>query len=192
MIIRKQYKFEGAHIVRHCYSTRCSASVHGHSYIVEVKLQARALDEAGMVLDFGVMKDTIGNFIDSFDHAICIWEKDKELLDFAKLSDRHIVMPISPSAENLAIILMQKISKILDEMRKQLCNSEDHELRVHSVIVHETATGYAECQQSDIKIIRDRSEELVFSAGIKRDWAHNWEELGAIDFDFKKPRQQCL
>ncbi|MBY0444649.1 MAG: 6-carboxytetrahydropterin synthase, partial [Burkholderiales bacterium] len=44
MLIRKLFKFENAHIVRNCSSERCRSSIHGHSYRVEVLLEANALD----------------------------------------------------------------------------------------------------------------------------------------------------
>lgn len=44
MIIRKQFKFEGAHIVRNCTSQRCRENIHGHSYIVEVFITSDKLD----------------------------------------------------------------------------------------------------------------------------------------------------
>ena len=55
MIIRKLFKFEGSHIVRNCTSDRCSHSLHGHSYKVELFLTADHLDNAGMVVDFGLL-----------------------------------------------------------------------------------------------------------------------------------------
>ncbi|MEL0028882.1 MAG: 6-carboxytetrahydropterin synthase, partial [Perlucidibaca sp.] len=44
MLIRKLFRFENAHIVRNCSSDRCRRSIHGHSYQVEVLLEAHALD----------------------------------------------------------------------------------------------------------------------------------------------------
>ena len=44
MLIRKLFKFENAHIVRGCSTRRCSHSIHGHSYKVELLLEAFALD----------------------------------------------------------------------------------------------------------------------------------------------------
>ncbi|WP_238353640.1 6-pyruvoyl trahydropterin synthase family protein [Pseudomonas proteolytica] len=70
MLIRKLFKFESAHIVRNCTSRRCSRSLHGHSYKIEVLLEAYALDHGQMVYDFGLLKGTVGNFIDGFDHAV--------------------------------------------------------------------------------------------------------------------------
>ncbi|MFR6543952.1 MAG: 6-pyruvoyl trahydropterin synthase family protein, partial [Butyricimonas virosa] len=52
MLIRKLFKFEGAHIVRNCSSHRCRENIHGHSYIVEVFITSDKLDRGYMVIDF--------------------------------------------------------------------------------------------------------------------------------------------
>ena len=75
MLIRKLFKFENAHIVRNCTSDRCKRSIHGHSYKVELLLKASKLDHGQMVYDFGLLKGVIKDFFDSFDHAICFWQK---------------------------------------------------------------------------------------------------------------------
>ena len=51
MIIRKLFKFEGAHIVRDCSSDRCKFSIHGHSYVVEVFLTSDKLDRVPNLLN---------------------------------------------------------------------------------------------------------------------------------------------
>ena len=76
MLIRKLFRFENAHIVRNCSSQRCSRSIHGHSYQIEIILEAHALDNGQMVYDFGLLKGHIKDLIDSFDHAIAFWDKD--------------------------------------------------------------------------------------------------------------------
>ena len=76
MRIRKLFKFENAHIVRNCSSERCKHSIHGHSYQIELILEAKRLDHGQMVYDFGLLKSSIKDIIDSFDHAICFWNKD--------------------------------------------------------------------------------------------------------------------
>ena len=76
MLIRKLFKFENAHIVRNCTSDRCKRSIHGHSYKVELLLKASKLDHGQMVYDFGLLKGVIKELFDSFDHAICYWQKD--------------------------------------------------------------------------------------------------------------------
>ena len=82
MLIRKLFKFEGAHIVRNCSSDRCKRSIHGHSYTVEVFLTAKGLDNGQMIMDFGLMKGTIKDLIDSFDHAYSFWNLEKRSFYF--------------------------------------------------------------------------------------------------------------
>ena len=196
MVIRKKYKFENAHIVRNCYSDRYKYSIHGHSYIVEVFLEANGLDNAGMILDFGVMKNEVGDFIDSFDHAVCIWKEDND--QYVKFmqenSDRHIVMPVSPSAENLSYLMYSFIRAIL--ANTHLDNGEDL-IRLKSVRVHETATGYAETFADDLfeegfpdpyMLI----EETEFSYPIRAAWRNSnmITDLGINPFDYNAPEQQ--
>ena len=100
MRIRKLFKFENAHIVRNCSSDRCKYSIHGHSYQIELILEAHRLDYGQMVYDFGLLKSSIKDMIDSFDHAICFWDKDDlEYIEACKkFSARWISLPVSPSA----------------------------------------------------------------------------------------------
>ena len=146
MIIRKKYKFEAAHIVRNCSTERCSKTIHGHSYIVEIFLKSTKLDDADMVLDFGLMY-RIKEFIDMFDHAYLLW--DKEDPKFHKFINgnckRVITLPFSPTAERLAIFFHYWTNRILN--KTQFANGEGV-IEVHSVRVHETETGYAETERN--------------------------------------------
>lgn len=76
MLIRKLFRFENAHIVRGCTSRRCARSLHGHSYRVELLLEAHALDHGQMVYDFGLLKGGVRELIDVFDHALSFWDGD--------------------------------------------------------------------------------------------------------------------
>lgn len=172
MLIRKLFKFESAHIVRNCSSDRCSRSIHGHSYKVEVLLEANALDHGQMVYDFGLMKGTIKDIIDSFDHAICFWDRDEaDYIQWAKTySARWISLPVSPSAEQFSRMFFV----IIDALLKQtdMANGEQDVL-LHSVIAHETETGYAQCFRHDAYNPRMgdiRLEDIVFSEQVKAEW----------------------
>ena len=107
MRIRKLFKFENAHIVRNCSSDRCKYSIHGHSYQIELILEAHRLDYGQMVYDFGLLKSSIKDMIDSFDHAICFWDKDDlEYIEACKkFSARWISLPVSPSAEQFSRVV---------------------------------------------------------------------------------------
>ena len=61
MRITKQFKMEVAHRLTSSYSTRCQ-SPHGHSYLMEVTLESEHLNEDGMVMDFGEVKDKMNHF----------------------------------------------------------------------------------------------------------------------------------
>lgn len=168
MVIRKQFKFEGSHIVRCCSSERCAQSIHGHSYIVEVFLKSKTLDKGGMVLDFGLLKP-FKQVVDMFDHTHLIWSGDlteyKE--DVKKWCKRWIELPFNPSAENLAFLFHCMFSSVLSRM--QLCNGEG-KIKIKSVRVHETATGYAETEKSDLEDVKVKEicSQLVFSDELER------------------------
>jgi len=185
MIIRKLFKFENAHIVRNCSTRRCSENIHGHSYKVEVLLESNYLDNGHMVYDFGLTKLYIKEFIDSFDHAITLWSKDsKEYIDsMKKYSNRWVVLPVSPSAEQFSRIFFVAIDKIL-KLTKMQNNEKD--VRLNSIIVHETDTGYAQCFKSDAyskNMGLIELKDILFSKQIKNEWSdHNfWEKVKNSD-----------
>ena len=178
MIIRKLFKFEGAHIVRDCSSKLCRKSVHGHSYKVEVFLSSNRLDNGQMVYDFGLMKTTIKELIESFDHAWSYWSKEVSEYENAvrSLSDRWIKMPVSPSAESYSVMFLYVIDKILKNT--EFKNNEGNVV-VSSVRVHETDTGYAEATRDDFHMFPYKLKDIVFSDGIIEDWVNPnmWTDL---------------
>ncbi len=181
MIIRKLFKFENAHIVRNCSTLRCSQNIHGHSYKVEVLLESDYLDHGQMVYDFGLMKLYIKEVIDSFDHAITLWSGDsKEYIeDMKKHSKRWIELPVSPSAEQFSRVFFVIIDKILNLTVMQ--NSE-RDVKLHSIIVHETETGYAQCFRKDAynpNMGLIELKEIIFSNQIKTEWKEPkfWDNL---------------
>lgn len=172
MLIRKLFKFENAHIVRNCSSDRCRFSIHGHSYKIEVLLEANALDNGQMVYDFGLMKGTIRDVIDAFDHAICFWDRDEvDYINWAKqYSQRWIAMPVSPSAEQFSRLFFVLIDAILSNT--VMANGEQ-DVTLHSIIAHETETGYAQCFRADAynpKMGLIDWADIVFSDQCKAEW----------------------
>ncbi|MEA3523167.1 MAG: 6-pyruvoyl tetrahydropterin synthase family protein [Campylobacterota bacterium] len=172
MIIRKQFKFENAHIVRGCSSTRCRSSLHGHSYIVEVLFESNFLDNGQMVYDFGLMKQNIKDLIDSFDHAITLWDRDDKsyIEDMKKHSDRWVLLPVSPSAEQFSRVIFILIDAL---MQLTTTVNGEKEVRLNSIIVHETATGYAQGFAKDAYsqlMGKIDLEEIIFSDEVVRGW----------------------
>ena len=181
MIIRKLFKFENAHIVRNCSTLRCSQNIHGHSYKVEVLLESNYLDNGHMVYDFGLTKVFIKDIIDSFDHAITLWSGDnKEYInDMKKHSHRWIEIPLSPSAEQFSRIFFVIIDSILKLSKMQ--NSE-RDVKLNSIIVHETDTGYAQCFRDDAynkNMGEINLKDIIFSSQIKKEWKDSnlWDNI---------------
>lgn len=173
MLIRKLFKFENAHIVRNCTSDRCKRSIHGHSYKVELLLKASKLDHGQMVYDFGLLKGVIKELFDSFDHAICFWQKDDSAyIDACKtFSARWISLPVSPSAEQFSRIFFYLAQQVLNSTTTQ--NGEG-DVEVYSVIVHETDTGYAQSFQEDI--VNEQMglltlDQIEFSEQVQLEWS---------------------
>lgn len=50
---------------------------HGHTRKVEFVLEAGELDAVGMVCDFKIIKEAVGAYLESFDHALCMNTDDK-------------------------------------------------------------------------------------------------------------------
>jgi len=174
MIIRKLFKFENAHIVRNCSTVRCSENIHGHSYKVEVLLESNYLDSGHMVYDFGLTKVYIKELIDSFDHAITLWSGDSReyIEDMKKHSSRWIELPVSPSAEQFSRVFFLIVERVLKLTKMQ---NKERDVKLNSIIVHETDTGYAQCFRDDahsqnMGIIN--LEDIIFSKQVQNEWSN--------------------
>ena len=178
MIIRKKFRFEGAHIVRNCTSQRCRENIHGHSYEVEVFLKSDKLDNGYMVMDF-VLLNNVGEFIHSFDHSYTLW--DKELAEVReaiyKISSRVAEIPVSPSAEGYALLFYFVIDRLISTTK--FVNGEGN-VRLHAVRVHETQSGYAEASAEDLNLINFPITDIQFNTGITGDWKDRewWGRIG--------------
>ena len=187
MVIRKEFRVESAHIVRNCTSERCSNSIHGHSAVIELFFESDQLDNAQMVMDFGLMKTSIKQFIDSMDHCYLLCDKDKpEFKEFiTKECDRYIVMPFNPSAEMLSLYIFKNVSNILE--LTNLANGEQS-VKLKAVRYHETVTGYAECNEDDLKNIwKPEYDNVRYSDGVLRDWSDELTQAMKFDVRIQNP-----
>jgi 6-pyruvoyltetrahydropterin/6-carboxytetrahydropterin synthase len=181
MIIRKLFKFENAHIVRGCTTQKCSRNIHGHSYKVEVLLESDYLDNGQMVYDFGLIKHNIKELIESFDHAITLWSRDDKeyLVDMKKHSSRWIELPVSPSAEQFARVFFLIMEQVL---KNTIMSNGEQGVKLNSIIVHETDTGYAQAFARDAHNINMGyvdMQKICFSEEIISCWSDEnlWNNL---------------
>ncbi len=181
MLIRKLFKFENAHIVRDCTTQRCSQNIHGHSYKIEVLLESNYLDDGQMVYDFGLTKLYIKELIDSFDHGITLWSKDDaSYIEAMKThSKRWVELPVSPSAEQFSRVIYLLVERVLACTKMK---NGEKEVKLHSIIVHETETGYAQGFKEDAhsKFMGEiRLEDIMFSKQVQSEWSDVtlWQKL---------------
>jgi len=121
---------------------------HGHSRKVEFVLEAEDLNHNEMVCDFKVLKDAIGDYLSSFDHAICVNTQDPHFKQFkTAYGDRVVAFENKdPTTEVIA-------RAIFDEAKRRLiaCASNPlvkypirHSVHLTTVRVWETSSSWAE------------------------------------------------
>jgi len=125
-----------------------------------------------MVYDFGLMKQHMKDLIDGFDYAVTLWSDDdvKYLEDMKKHSDRWVELPVSPSAEQFSRVIFLMINELLK--LTSTVNGE-REVKLHSIIVHETDTGYAQGFEDDAYSTlmgKIALEDIIFSEAVKTEW----------------------
>ncbi len=134
--VRKLHFSAGHRVMGHEH--HC-ASPHGHNYWVHITAEAVGLDALGRVVDFSVLKEKIGGWIDAYwDHAFLVYEKDAELIEALSLVSapkKPFICPFNPTAENLAGYLLKTVApQVLEEAN----------VRVTKVVIYETDNCYAE------------------------------------------------
>lgn len=106
----RKFEFDAAHrVVGHGGKCRF---LHGHRYILEVTIVSNHLDELGMVIDFGEIKDKVKSWVDKhFDHNIILWKNDARLGQAIKdVTEQDIYyLATNPTAENIALHLKNDI-----------------------------------------------------------------------------------
>ncbi len=87
-------QFAAAHRLENFYG-KCEA-LHGHNWKVEVFLSGEQLDEAGLLVDFGVIKARTNALLEEIDHKY--------------LNELEAFREQNPSSENLARYLFERLS----------------------------------------------------------------------------------
>ncbi|MEU9480529.1 6-carboxytetrahydropterin synthase [Streptomyces sp. NPDC048191] len=84
------------------YSGKCQY-LHGHNGRLEVVLRSDHLDEVGFVADFGLIKETIGEWVqNNLDHRVLLCRKDPLIPMLQESGQPVFVMDDNPTAENIA------------------------------------------------------------------------------------------
>lgn len=121
---------------------------HGHTRKVECILEAPDLDDREMVCDFKVLKRILSDYLDRFDHAMCMNTDDPAYPEFKqRFGDRVIGFSSEdPTTEVLAREIFRHLAASLDSYRK----GPDSEfplrdsVRLARIRVWETSHSWAE------------------------------------------------
>jgi 6-pyruvoyltetrahydropterin/6-carboxytetrahydropterin synthase len=112
--------FSSGHYLRN-YRGKCE-NPHGHNYRVFVTLAGSELDQAGLLLDFKILKQILRPAVDYLDHQM--------------INDLKPFDEINPSAENLA-------RYFYDQTAEQLRELTAGRVRVKDCTLYETDTSFA-------------------------------------------------
>lgn len=142
--VTKEFTFEMAHALLG-YDGSCK-HIHGHSYGLSVTVIGSPIEnednpKLGMVIDFGDLKRIVREtVINEYDHALVINHKTpiEHLKSSNEMFDKVIQVDFQPTSENLIAFYAKRISEKLPEG-----------LNLHSLLLRETATSYAEWYASD-------------------------------------------
>jgi 6-pyruvoyltetrahydropterin/6-carboxytetrahydropterin synthase len=113
--------FSSAHQLRG-YKGKCE-NLHGHNYKIEIYARGRELDNIGLLVDFGELKEAADEVVQYLDHR-----NINELPPFD--------VELNPSAENLARYILERVSARVGDERVQ----------VYKVRCFETPTSVATYQ----------------------------------------------
>lgn len=151
--ITKSVELDAAHRVPF-HESKCRF-IHGHRYQITALLRSDTLisereedSEAGMVADFGRVKESLTRIHDVFDHRLMLWDQDPLLRQVKEMLEQHrglisglLTVPIIPTAENLAKYWGQMFWA--DFFGSSGIGVGGEGLRVHSFTVRETPTSFA-------------------------------------------------
>ena len=116
------------------HESKC-ANLHGHNYVVFIHARSPELDSLGRVVDFSVLKDTIGSWIDSFwDHGFLVSNEDPFRLVLLNDIKQKWYLMDNPTAENMAKRLLITANDLL----------KDTPVQVFKVVLWETENCFAE------------------------------------------------
>ena len=135
MEVTRVYEWDAGHRVT-VHGGKCKHA-HGHRYRAEVTYMLPRTPEDGMVIDFGILKAAMAEFIDGqLDHAYIAHPADEVGALLRDLGHRVYTMPEhigQPTAENLAQLVGEVVAKQL----------ADHAGSLTRVVVYETPNCWA-------------------------------------------------
>jgi len=125
---------------------------HGHTRKIEFVIEADELDDSQMVCDFKIIKEAIGKWLDTYDHAMCMNTADPAYAEFkARYGERDIGFENQdPTTELMARTIFEHTELALANYAKRtdVRYLLRPRVRLIRVRVWETTSSWAEYQKS--------------------------------------------
>lgn len=84
--------------------------LHGHNAVLEVDIESDALDQNGMVIDFGDVGKALKEWIDAnLDHKMLLCKNDPAVSALKDLNEPIVLMDEPPTAENIAKLIFNQM-----------------------------------------------------------------------------------
>jgi len=127
--ITKVMDFEYGHRILN-HPGKCKR-LHGHSGRVEFTLWGDVNEETGMIIDFGDIKSTVGDYLkNTLDHRTFLQEGDSLIESLSE--EDTIIIKGPPTAENISRMILAHSTSIFPGQKM-------------SVKLWETSDSYAQC-----------------------------------------------
>lgn len=144
--ICKSFEIESGHMLSK-HPEKCRFP-HGHTRKVEFVLEADALDANDMVCDFKIVKEVMGEFLEGYDHALCMNTADTKYADFKAAYGERVIgfSQIDPTTEVMAETIYRHFQQRIAE-RVAMSDARyplRPNLRIVKVRVWETSSSWAE------------------------------------------------
>ena len=108
--VTKQIEFCYGHRLLN-YDGKCK-HLHGHNGLLEIVVATGSLDDRGMVVDFGDIKDVVKGWVDeNMDHKMILSKDDPILNMLLDLNEPVYVMDENPTAENISKHIHEQAQK---------------------------------------------------------------------------------
>lgn len=140
-----KHNFETAHRLADPNAPIKCQSIHGHSWWATVYIEGAALDEYGMLIEFGRFKKAWRGFMDDhLDHHLVVRQDDPVAAAILSVQPeaRILMLPFDPTTEHMARWLFERSEDILRELA-----GADSALRVSKVHIQETGVNAAEFER---------------------------------------------
>ncbi len=150
--ITVEVTFDAAHRLL-CEGSKCRHN-HGHTYYAWVEIGGEKLNSEDMLLDFGIIKKFVRDWINRhWDHAY-LCHQDDPLLQAIKIYGlRYYTFSSNPTAEVMAQHLYEKTDSFLTETHEET-------ISVLSVKIQETPTSSAVYRKDVYHHTHDQDGEL--------------------------------